>query len=162
MKNPLRVLIAEDSEVDAELILLELGRGGFAVVSERVESAHAMRAALERRQCDIVLSDYSMPAFDALGALAILQASYVDIPFIVVSGTIGEEHAVEVLKAGARDFFLKDRLSRLCSAVERELREAEARRMLRRAERERAEALQGLRRSERLFYDLFESSPDAT
>jgi len=128
----------------------------------RVETREAMAEALDRSRFDLIVSDYRMPRFRAPDALALWKERGIDCPFVVVSGTIGEEHAVEVLKAGAGDFFLKDRLSRLCSAVERELRDAEGRRTLRRAEQEREEALQSLRRSERLFHDLFESAPDAT
>jgi PAS domain S-box-containing protein len=156
------VLLVEDNESDALLVVGELERCGWDVAWERVDTREAMAESLDRSPFDLVISDYRMPRFRAPEALALWKKRGLDSPFIVVSGTIGEEHAVEVLKAGARDFFLKDRLSRLGSAVERELREAEGRRTLRRAEREREEALQGLRRSERLFHDLFESAPDAT
>src|SRR2546427_13292041 len=121
-----------------------------------------MAEALDRSPFDLIVSDSRMPSFRAPEALALWKERGLESPFIVVSGTIGEEHAVEVLKAGARDFFLKDRLSRLCSAVERELREAGGRRTLRRAEREREEALHDLRRSGRVFRELVRSAPDAT
>ena len=156
------MLLIEDSENDALLVVGELERGGWDVAWERVDTREAMAESLDRSSFDLAISDYRMPRFRAPDALALWKERGLDSPFIVVSGTIGEEQAVEVLKAGAGDFFLKDRLSRLGSAVERELREAEGRRTLRRAEREREEALQGLRRSERLFQDLFESAPDAT
>jgi len=156
------VLIIEDDEDDALLVVGELERCGWEVAWERVDTREAMAEALDRSDFDLIVSDYRMPSFRAPDALALWHERGLESPFIVVSGTIGEEHAVEVLRAGARDFFLKDRLSRLCSAVERELREAEGRRTLRRAEKEREEAVQGLRRSERLFHDLFESAPDAT
>src|SRR6185295_1073455 len=162
MRRPLRVLLVEDDESDALLVVEELEGCGWDVTWERVETREAMAAALDRSRFDLIVSDYRMPRFRAPDALALWKERGSDSPFVVVSGTIGEEHAVEVLKAGAGDFFLKDRLTRLCSAVERELREADRRRSLQRAEREREEALQGLRRSERLFHDLFESAPDAT
>ncbi len=133
-KQLLRVLIAEDSADDAELILREIRNGGYEVDYERVETKAGMQDALSRRSWDIILSDYSMPHFSAMHALETLKASGLDIPFLVVSGTIGEETAVTALKAGAHDFLLKDRLPRLIPAIERELREAEVRRSHREAE----------------------------
>jgi PAS domain S-box-containing protein len=130
----LRVLIVEDSADDAELILREIQKGGYTVVSERVETKEAMEAALQHNHWDVVLSDYSMPRFSAMAALATLKESGQDIPFLVVSGTIGEETAVAALKAGAHDFLVKDKLARLIPAIERELREAEIRRSHRAAE----------------------------
>jgi PAS domain S-box-containing protein len=133
MGKPLRVLLVEDSEDDAELLLRELVRSDYQVQHERVETADAMRAALAAREWDIVLSDYTMPSFDAQAALTILKESGSDIPFIIVSGAIGEETAVGALKAGAHDFLVKGRLTRLLPAVERELREVEVRRERREA-----------------------------
>jgi two-component system, cell cycle sensor histidine kinase and response regulator CckA len=160
---PIRVLSVEDDEHDSLLVIGELERCGLWVVAwERVQTREAMADALDRSHFDLIVSDYRMPQFRALDAIALWKQREMDVPFLVVSGTIGEEQAVEVLKAGAGDFFLKDRLSRFCAAVERELREAEARRTLRRTQLEREAALEGLRRSERLFHDLFESAPDAT
>ncbi len=130
----LRVLLLEDSEQDAELILGELERGGYDVECERVQSADGMRAALER-DWDLVLSDYSMPGFSGPEGLEVLRASGRDLPFIIVSGTIGEETAVKALKAGAHDFLVKDRLARLMPAIERELREAASRYSRRATER---------------------------
>jgi two-component system, cell cycle sensor histidine kinase and response regulator CckA len=131
---PLRVLLVEDSPTDAKLVVLALRGTGRPVVSERVEEAEPMRAALVRERWDIVISDWSMPRFSALGALGVLKELAVDIPFIIVSGTIGEELAVEAMRAGASDYVLKDKLARLAPAVERELRESEIRDALRRAE----------------------------
>jgi len=162
MREPLRVLVVEDNENDALLVIGELEACGWDVHWERVDTREAMAGALDRSSFDLVVSDYRMPCFRAPEALALWKERGLDSPFIVVSGTIGEEQAVEVLKAGADDFLLKDRLSRLCSAVDRELRDAEGRRARRDAEREREEAVQALRRSDRLFHDLFESAPDAT
>jgi len=160
--KPLKVLCVDDSEDDVHLVVNQLESCGWDVGWERVDTREAMIAALARSSFDLIVSDYHMPRFRAPEAVAVWKEHGLDTPFVVVTGTIGEEQAVEVLKAGAHDFFLKDRLSRLCSAVERELREAEKRRTLERAEREREEALQRLARSERLFHDLFESAPDAT
>ncbi|HUE98808.1 MAG TPA: PAS domain S-box protein, partial [Anaerolineales bacterium] len=134
MKKPLRVLIVEDSEDDALLLIRELRRGGYDVEFERVETSRAMQSALMQKKWDLILSDYSLPEFDAPKALELLKASGLDLPFILVSGTIGEESAVTALKAGANDFLLKRNLARLGPAIDRELREAESRRERRRAE----------------------------
>lgn len=134
MTDPLRVLLVEDSPADAKLIAHALGTAGRKLEMERVEDAAAMRAALEGRSWDAVISDWSMPSFSALAALDLLKQSGADVPFIIVSGTIGEETAVEAMRAGARDYVLKDRLTRLAPAVERELREREDRLARRRAE----------------------------
>jgi signal transduction histidine kinase len=123
----LRVLVAEDSEDDYELLLRALRAGGYHLTSERVQTAEGMAAALDRGPWDIAFSDWSMPRFTAPDALRVLQESAHDLPFIIVSGTVGEDTAVEALKAGARDFLVKDKLTRLIPAVERELREAEVR-----------------------------------
>lgn len=128
----LRALLVEDSEDDAELLLRELARSGYQVEHRRVDTAAGMRAALAE-EWDIVLSDYTMPEFDARAALSILQQSGSDLPFIIISGVIGEETAIGALKAGAHDFLVKGRMSRLVPAVERELREVENRRERRRA-----------------------------
>jgi signal transduction histidine kinase/DNA-binding response OmpR family regulator len=137
--KPLSVLLVEDSDDDAALVLLTLRRSGFDIESERVDTAPALSAALGRREWDIVLSDYSMPSLSGLNALTIVQESGVKCPFIVVSGAIGEETAVELMRNGAHDCIMKDKLSRLPPAVERELGEARMR-------REREEALESLRR----------------
>ncbi|HJQ15223.1 MAG TPA: response regulator, partial [Anaerolineales bacterium] len=134
MKPLLHVLIVEDSLDDAELIIREIQRGGYEVDWERVETKPAMQVALSRQRWDIILSDYSLPQFSALAALATLKDSGLDIPFIVISGTIGEETAVAALKGGVHDFLVKDKLARLNPAIERELRDADARRSRREAE----------------------------
>src|SRR5258706_3317769 len=128
MPKPLRGLTVEDSLNDAELLIHELTSGGYDLTCERVETGDALRAALAREPWDIVLSDYSLPTFSGPDALRITQATQCDLPFIIVSGTIGEETAVSALKAGANDFLVKGRLARLVPAIERELRDAEARR----------------------------------
>jgi signal transduction histidine kinase len=124
---PLRVLLVEDSEEDADLIVLELKRGGYDPTYRRVDEAAAMASALEE-QWDIVLSDYSMPQFSLIDALSLAHQKQSDLPFVIVSATIGEEAAVEAMKAGASDYVLKHRLSRLVPAVKRELRESDLRR----------------------------------
>lgn len=134
MDVPLRVLLVEDSEDDAILLLRALKKSGYLPECLRVELASEFTAALANQTWDIVLSDYTMPEFSALQALELLQAQQQDLPFIVVSGVMGEESAVAIMKAGAHDYLLKDRLLRLGPAIERELREAEVRRSKREAE----------------------------
>lgn len=134
MAIPLRVLLVEDSDVDAELVVLELRRGDYDPTYERVQTADAMTAALLDRQWDVVIADYSMPAFSAPEALKLLQASGLDLPFIIVSGTIGEDLAVSAMKAGSHDYIMKGQLKRLVPSIERELREAAVRREHRQVE----------------------------
>jgi len=131
---PLLTLIVEDSEADAKMVLHELRRGGYTLEYERVDNAADMRAALLDRQWDIVISDYTMPDFDGLSALLILKESGLDLPFIIVSGSVGESLAVEAMRAGAHDYLMKDNLARFVPAVARELREAQIRRERRQAE----------------------------
>ena len=133
MRKPLRVLFVEDSGDDAELLLRELQQIGYEVEFERVQTDVAMRAMLTEKPWDLILSDYTLPKFSAPQALESLKASALDIPFIIVSGTIGEETAIAALKAGANDFVIKGKYARLGPAIERELREAESRRNHRRA-----------------------------
>lgn len=128
VSNRLRVLIVDDSADDAELLVRELRRGGYAPDSERVDTASAMQVALARQSWDLVVSDHSMPQFDSLAALDVLKASGTEVPFIIVSGTIGEERAVEAMKAGASDYFVKGKSARLVPAVARELADAQERR----------------------------------
>lgn len=131
---PLRVLVAEDSVNDTFFIIRELQRGGYNVSFERVETPAAMQAALEAHPWDLIISDYLMPQFNGLAALALFQQRKLDIPFIMVSGALGEERAVEVLKAGAHDCIMKNALGRLVPAVKRELGAAHERRTRRQAE----------------------------
>ncbi len=135
MSATLRVLFVEDSNDDHMLLVRALESGGFSVTSTRVENESDMREELTPGRWDLVVSDYSMPCFSALGALAVFKQTSLDIPFIVASGTVGEETAVEVLKAGAHDFVVKDHLARFVPAVRRELREAALRGGKREAER---------------------------
>jgi len=134
MKTPLRVLIVEDSESDADLIIRHLKKAEYSVHHERVEIAKEMKVALEKQTWDIVISDYKLPRFDAPAALALLQKTNLDIPFIVVSGTVGEATAVELMKSGASDYLMKDKLTRLAPVVKRELAEAQMRRECKQSE----------------------------
>lgn len=154
MKRPLRVLLVEDSDDDAELTRRELERSESGVSIGRVETADAFRAALAAEPWDLVLSDYSLPQFSAPEAIRILKESGLDLPCVIISGTIGEETAVDAMRAGANDFLIKGRLARLLPAIEREMREAEAR-----AARRAAEAL--LRESEQRFRAVAETAHDA-
>src|SRR5271157_1839024 len=154
MSNQIRILIVEDSEDDEKLLLRELHRGGYEVTSKRVETASAMTDALDREEWDFIISDYSLPQFSGLKALEVVKEKGLDIPFILVSGTIGEEVAVEAMRAGAQDYVMKNNLSRLCLAIERELQDANARRQQRETE-------QRLKASEKRYRILFNSTEDA-
>jgi signal transduction histidine kinase len=131
-RGTLRVLIADDSEDDYQLIVRTLRAAGYQLVTERVDSGPAMTHQLETRSWDLVLSDWYMPGFGASDAIDVLHSVGIDIPFIIVSGTVGEETAVEAMRFGAHDFLLKDKLARLIPAIERELRDARGRRERRR------------------------------
>jgi PAS domain S-box-containing protein len=154
MKSVLRILIVEDSEFDAQMITSLVRKSGYEVVSERVETAESMERTLREKAWDIILSDYNLPSFSAPEALKILQSSELDLPFIIISGGIGEATAVAAMKAGAHDYLMKGNLNRLAPAIERELREAANR-------RERREAREKLLESELRYRLLWESSPDA-
>ena len=136
MSAPRRILMVEDSADDAELAARALRRSGCELTFERVETPEAMRAALLREKWDLVIADYSMPHFNGIAALKLLQEQGLDLPFILVSGTVGEEVAVEAMKCGAGDYVLKNNLVRLPLAVERELRDFEMRGARKRAEEE--------------------------
>src|SRR3981081_1722478 len=128
MGAPLRVLVGEDSEDDAALLLVGWRRGGYDVRHERVDPAPAMTAALNQQEWDLVLSDHSMPHFSGSAALSLLRTKQSELPFIFISGTMGGEAAVAALKDGAQDYLIKGNLTRLVPAVQRELREAGERR----------------------------------
>ena len=145
MTCPLSLLLVEDSEADAELLLAELRRSGFDVVFERVAAEAELRAALASGAWQIVVCDHGLPSFSSTAALRVVRDMGSDIPFVVLSGTIGEEAAVEALKAGARDVVLKTNLARLGPVVDRELREADNRRRQEHLESERVELQTSLR-----------------
>jgi PAS domain S-box-containing protein len=139
--RPLNVLLVEHSPDDAAVILGELERGGYRVTAERIQTAASMHEALGRSAWDVVISDFSLPGFGGPEALAVLRETGQDLPFIIVSGTAGEEAALKALKAGAHDFMPKTRLARLVPAIERELRDVQTK-------RERTLAYDALRQSE--------------
>ena len=135
MTKTLRVLHVEDQERDARLLTLHLSRAGYELTAKRVDTAAAMRAALESQEWDVILCDYSMPQFSALAALALMKEMNLDIPLIIISGTIGEAAAVEAMRSGAQDYLMKDNLVRLAPSIDRELKEAQNRRARRQAEK---------------------------
>ncbi len=135
MGKHLRVLIVEDSENDALLNVRELEKNGYEVFFRRVDTAKDMEKALRSEKWDAILSDYKMLVFSAPAALELMQKKDLDIPFIVISGAVGEDMATEVMKSGADDFFAKDNMGRLVPAIEREVQDAEHRRKSKEAER---------------------------
>ena len=155
MNQQFKILMVEDDASDAELIVRELKRAGMRCDAHRVETAVEFRRELDEYQPHVILSDFSMPKFDGMEALAIAKRSHPEIPFIFVSGTIGEENAVRALQSGAIDYVLKGNLLRLPPAIERamsEIRERQARQVL---ERE-------LRESGKKYQRLFQSNPHPT
>ena len=151
--RPLRALIVEDSEDDAQLLIRTLKKSGYELFTMRVETASEMSRLLDEHPWDLVIADYSLPHFSAAGALTVLHEKNLDIPFIILSGTIGEETAVEAMRAGAHDYIMKGSAARLLPAIERELREAGGRSTRRKAEK-------ALRDNERRFRSLIEHSSD--
>jgi PAS domain S-box-containing protein len=153
--KPLRVLIVEDSQYDATLVVEFLRQGGYDPTWERVDTSEAFLQALHQgendKPWDVILADYNMPNFSGLAALKLHQNRGQDIPFIIVSGSIGEEIAIAALKAGAHDYILKNKLNRLIPAIDRELQDARERKALRLAEEE-------LRASESRFRSIFDSN----
>jgi PAS domain S-box-containing protein len=149
---PLRILIVEDNEDDAVLVVRMLHRGGFDPSYERVETAEAMRSAISRETWDIIISDYSMPQFSGAAALQLYKDSGLEIPFIIVSGTIGDEAAVAAMVSGAHDYLMKNSLARLVPAVQREIKEAESR-------KERKAAAEALKRYAEEIGDLYHNAP---
>jgi signal transduction histidine kinase/CheY-like chemotaxis protein len=153
MERALRLLIVEDSEDDALLEIRELRKGGFDPSFERVESREELEAALAAGPWDAIVADFNLSGFNGRDALALVQAKGLDIPFLLVSGTIGEETAIEAMKAGAHDFIIKGNLARLVPALERELKEAAVR-------RERCQALEALQQNERFLANVLKSIQD--
>jgi PAS domain S-box-containing protein len=166
VKRLLKLVLVEDSHADAELVLAELSHGGFETTLERVDTEAELRAALEDPTWELVLCDHGLPSFSSMEALRVSQEAPNDVPFVILSGTIGEEAAVEALRAGARDVVLKTNLARLPPVVERVLADAENRRHQARLALER-DALEArtiklneeLRASELQYRLLFESNP---
>lgn len=152
MSRDLKILLVEDSEDDARLSILALRRGGFAPRFRRVQDAPGLRAALEQERWDALLADFSMPHFSGIEALNIFRTADLDIPFIFVSGLIGEETAVAAMKAGASDYVMKQNLTRLAPAMERELEQAAIRAKHR-------QALNDLKLSRDRYMDLYNFAP---
>lgn len=154
MAKPLRVLNVEDSESDTALLAIALKRGGYDPTLERVATAAAMNDALDRQAWDVIICDYAMPQFSTQAALALMKEKGIDLPFIILSGTIGEDNAVAAMKAGAHDYIMKDKTKRLIPAIERELREATIR-------RDQKIALAALKESEARLSGILNMSPNA-
>ncbi|MEI6862988.1 MAG: PAS domain S-box protein, partial [Candidatus Omnitrophota bacterium] len=153
MSKELRILIVEDSAADAELVARELVKGGLAHTSKWAKSKDEFLKALGEYAPDIILCDYKMPGFSAPEALGIVKKSYPETPFIVISGTIGEDVAVEMMKSGAADYVMKDKIFKLVPAVKRALEESEDRTGNKKAEEE-------LKESEARFKAIFNESTD--
>jgi len=155
MNQQFNILMVEDNASDAELIVREIKSAGMRCDAHRVETAVEFRRELDEFQPHVILSDFSMPKFDGMEALAIAKRSHPEVPFIFVSGTIGEENAVRALQSGAIDYVLKGNLLRLPPAIERAMREIRERRARQVLERE-------LRESGKKYQRLFQSHPHPT
>jgi len=153
MNKPIKILVMEDSEDETLLIVREIQRGGYVTTFERVETGAAMSAALKNQEWDIIIADYNLPHFGTAEALKIFKNSGMDIPFIVVSGSIGEDTAVATMKAGAHDYLMKNSLNRLVPVIERELQDARVRQGRKRDQ-------EALRQSEENFRALAENAND--
>ncbi|MDI6643966.1 MAG: histidine kinase dimerization/phosphoacceptor domain -containing protein [Methanobacteriaceae archaeon] len=152
MNSPIKILIVDDSKDDTELIVRKLGQDGFDLIYERVETPKSLRNSLINKSWDIVICDYIIPGFGGLKALKISKSINKDLPVIIVSGKIGEEMAVKAMKAGAQDYILKDNLSRLAPAIEREINEFKIRKKQDIA----------LKKSESIYKTIFENTGTAT
>ena len=155
----LKTLIIEDSETDAMLLLEQLKAGGYAPAARRVDNAEDLAAALDQQKWDIIFSDHNMPHFSSTEALEIVRSSAFDVPFLIVSGAIGEEAAVAAMRAGAQDYLMKGNLARLVAAVDRELKDAEERRARRAAERALLAQEEELRIAREVQEQLFPAGP---
>ena len=122
-KKKLKALVIEDSEIDALLLIEQLKAGGYELETQRVDSAEGLSAALAGQSWDIIFSDHNMPSFSSTAALKMVRARNPDVPFLIVSGTIGEEVAVAAMRAGAQDYLMKGNMARLVAAAERELQD---------------------------------------
>ncbi|BCS55739.1 SpoIIE family protein phosphatase [Geobacter sp. SVR] len=160
MKQPLRILHLEDNPVDAELVQVTLTREGIACEMLVVETRADFLAALGRAEIDLILADLTLPSFDGMSALAIVRQHYPELPFVFVSGSLGEEAAIETLKSGARDYVLKSRLARLAPAVRRALSEAEERTERRRTQEKLAQAYAEIHQRAESYQSLFNSIRD--
>src|SRR3954451_14820241 len=154
MTTPLRVLLVEDDEGDAQLLNRYFERAGYRTFVHRVETEEEMRRALDQpdAEWDVVLADFNLPTFSAPAALRLLKRLGQDVPFIIMSGAVSEETAVQAMRAGAHDYVSKQNLARLVPAIEREMREARARRM-------KLDAEQALRTSQERFLRLVQAMP---
>ena len=155
MNKQLRTLVIEDSEVDALLLLQHLRHGGYDPHYRRVDNPVDLADALSKEKWDVVFSDHNMPGFSSQEALKMVRASSTDVPFLIVSGSIGEEVAVAAMKAGAQDYLMKEKLGRLVAAMERELKDAEDRRARREAERTLLARAEELRIAREVQQQLF-------
>lgn len=160
MKTPLNILLVEDSENDAFLILNHINRGGYEVTHVRVDTPEEMNLMLREKAWDLILSDYNMPRFNGFKALELLKGSGLDIPFIIISGTIGEEVAVEAMRAGAHDYVMKDNLKRLLPAIEREMRESLSRAVQKKLEEQQKKSEALLFESEERYRLIAENTAD--
>ena len=154
MNTSLRTLIIDDSADDAELLIRELRRESYDVSAERTDTEAGLKAALDAQSWDVILCDYNMPRFSGLEALAIVRGRNLDVPFIFVSGAMGEDVAVSAMRAGAQDYVMKGNLKRLAPAIGRELRDATVR-------RERASAEERQRVMEARYRQILSIAPDA-
>lgn len=152
LNNQIRVLLVEDDNNDKELILLELRRGGFEPVYKQVKTAEAFSCELKENEWDIILCDYSLPSFDGLSALKIVRDFSIDIPFILISGEIADNTAVQAMKNGANDYLMKDNLHRLTPVIERELKDVQIRKEHKKTQLAIVESERRLREAERIAH----------